>query len=452
MKILNKKGSLCVWSLLCFSFMVKTVPRLVAEEKILHDIRRKYARQDISRAQKPKYPRRTSVLVQAKPLKVTQSEKKQTYVFLVAFDNAKGMWNILLGRENDKGKDVWKEIFFYGLESEIPSIVQKETGGEILISKQDVLAAISEVWNNNERVYFISVPYKSAHALNKALAITKTAKKEQLAWYPVDNIVNLHQGIDIKLTYGGGKYDAPLCQKTTNIIKNVWSAVKNRLPKGQQRTVKTVSQKRDLVFLQNYLQRYVKNVFLAINQKPYLAPAGGWNVLKGSGRAVFFYHAHKPYYEFSNFYEPAPILFEGVRYKTSEHYFQAQKFIGNTYVQNYIAQAPTPRQAYTRAKEMGGGQIQTTPQFRVTIMFQALILKFLQNPVLLDVLLDTRGKYIVEDTGLAKIGPHQHDDPFWGNGLSGNGQNYLGRLLMYLRELILQVDSSEATFLMGDYI
>ena len=442
MKILNKKVSVCVWSLLCFSFMVKTVPRLVAEEKMLHDIRRKYARQHISRAQKPKYPRRASVLVQAKPLKLTQSEKKQTYVFLVAFDNAKGMWNILLGRENDKGKDVWKEIFFYGLESEIPSIVQKETGGEILISKQDVLAAISEAWNNNERVYFISVPYKSAHTLNKALAITKTAKKEQLAWYPVDNIVNLHQGIDIKLTYGGGKYDAPLCQKTTNIIKNVWNTVKNRLSKGQQRTVKTVSQKRDLVFLQNYLQQYVKNVFSAINQKPYLAPAGGWNVLKGSGRAVFFYHADKPYYEFANFYQPAPILVGGIQYKTSEHYFQAQKFMGNSQVQNYIAQAPTPRQAYLRAKEKGGGNLQVSDEFRVMIMFQALILKFLQNPALLEVLLGVKEEYIVEDTGSANVGPHQHDDPFWGNGLSGKGENYLGRLLMYLRDLIRFADQS----------
>lgn len=49
------------------------------------------------------------------------------------------------------------------------------------------------------------------------------------------------------------------------------------------------------------------------------------------GRAITikFYHSHNPYYEFTNFYKGKPIVIDGISWKTTEHYFQAQKFVYN---------------------------------------------------------------------------------------------------------------------------
>ncbi|KAI5997815.1 hypothetical protein F5J12DRAFT_850517 [Pisolithus orientalis] len=47
--------------------------------------------------------------------------------------------------------------------------------------------------------------------------------------------------------------------------------------------------------------------------------------LRGSGR-ILFYEKGKPYYEFTNF-SPHDVVYKGKRYPTSEHLFQAFKFI-----------------------------------------------------------------------------------------------------------------------------
>ena len=45
---------------------------------------------------------------------------------------------------------------------------------------------------------------------------------------------------------------------------------------------------------------------------------------------ICFYNSNEKYYEFTNFYE-RPILIENKNWNTSEHYFQAQKFVGTPY-------------------------------------------------------------------------------------------------------------------------
>ncbi len=43
--------------------------------------------------------------------------------------------------------------------------------------------------------------------------------------------------------------------------------------------------------------------------------------------SILFYEKKDPYYEFSNFYL-APITVDGIQYPNTEHYYQAQKFMG----------------------------------------------------------------------------------------------------------------------------
>ena len=44
-------------------------------------------------------------------------------------------------------------------------------------------------------------------------------------------------------------------------------------------------------------------------------------------KSIVFYRVSEPYGEFSNF-SPHPIKLKGLTWPTSEHYFQAQKFVG----------------------------------------------------------------------------------------------------------------------------
>ena len=59
-------------------------------------------------------------------------------------------------------------------------------------------------------------------------------------------------------------------------------------------------------------------------------------------RVIMFYNRDEPYYEFTNFYE-SPITIEGKEYATSEHYFQAHKFVEHPQLMELIRQERTPR-------------------------------------------------------------------------------------------------------------
>jgi ribA/ribD-fused uncharacterized protein len=60
-------------------------------------------------------------------------------------------------------------------------------------------------------------------------------------------------------------------------------------------------------------------------------------------KKVKFYSVNEPYGEFSNF-ALYPIRLKGKIWKTTEHYFQAQKFEDKTY-QEKVRKAATPMKA-----------------------------------------------------------------------------------------------------------
>jgi len=140
---------------------------------------------------------------------------------------------------------------------------------------------------------------------------------------------------------------------------------------------------------------------------------------------IKFYHLNKPYGFFSNFAGYA-IYLKGKIWPTSEHYFQAMKFV-NTPHEEQIRQAQTPREAAQMGRDRNRPLRPDWEVIKDDIMREALYAKFTQHPDLNEKLLATVNAKIVE---------HTTNDSYWGDGGDGSGRNMLGKLLMETRERI----------------
>ena len=139
---------------------------------------------------------------------------------------------------------------------------------------------------------------------------------------------------------------------------------------------------------------------------------------------IHFYNKDDPYYQFTNFF-PAPILLDGKLWPTTEHYFQAQKFVGTPFTE-VIRNFEHPRQAFDLSRNSVVSQWlrKDWDGIKIDVMCKALLAKFTQHKDLRDLLLSTRDNMLIEHT------PY---DNFWGDGGDGTGQNNLGMLLMEIR-------------------
>jgi ribA/ribD-fused uncharacterized protein len=137
---------------------------------------------------------------------------------------------------------------------------------------------------------------------------------------------------------------------------------------------------------------------------------------------VLFYSVADEYGEFSNF-APYPISLDGKRWPTSEHYFQAQKFL-DPKVREQVRRSSTPGQAANRGRSRKTPLRRDWESVKVDVMRKAVGAKFEQHPELAALLLTTGDSRIIE---------HTENDSFWGDGGDGSGTNMLGRILMEVR-------------------
>ncbi|WP_254509437.1 NADAR family protein [Anatilimnocola floriformis] len=139
--------------------------------------------------------------------------------------------------------------------------------------------------------------------------------------------------------------------------------------------------------------------------------------------AIEFYSKTTAYNEFSNF-SPHGIEMEAKWYPTIEHYFQAMKFPGDEQAEK-IRLAKTP----AIAKKLGRTRDVTLrsdwEEVKIDIMRQAVRKKFRTHRQLTELLLETGEEPLVEAAPM---------DYFWGRGRSGSGKNWLGKILMEVRE------------------
>lgn len=152
-------------------------------------------------------------------------------------------------------------------------------------------------------------------------------------------------------------------------------------------------------------------------------PNTSWENLN---HAIYFYDSTRPYFDFSNFDSHHPIVVNEVKWKSTEHCFQAFKFLHVPKVFEAIKQAPLPRDALNFARQFKAQQRADWFQVNLAAMHIALRAKFTQYPELQQQLIDTEDQILIEDAG--------KNDAYWGAGEDFHGQNHLGRMLMHIRQ------------------
>ena len=134
------------------------------------------------------------------------------------------------------------------------------------------------------------------------------------------------------------------------------------------------------------------------------------------------------YFFLSNFY-PCTFEYGGLTYGNAEAAFQAQKCMTEAEKRPFTALEPV------KAKRLGR-KVQLRPDWeevKVEIMYAVVRAKFEQNGELRQRLLDTGDAYLAEG--------NTWNDTFWGvRASTGSGKNYLGQILMKLRDMFAFID------------
>lgn len=143
---------------------------------------------------------------------------------------------------------------------------------------------------------------------------------------------------------------------------------------------------------------------------------------------LYFYSNRDPQYGcFSNFSNHSFQL-DNLNWPTSEHYFQAQKFVDT---EHYIKvqKAKSPSIAAKLGRDRSLPLRKDWEEVKEDAMYEAIKAKFNQNKDIKDVLLSTGNQELVEDSPT---------DYYWGVGADRTGRNRLGVLLMRLRDELNQ--------------
>jgi N-glycosidase YbiA len=147
------------------------------------------------------------------------------------------------------------------------------------------------------------------------------------------------------------------------------------------------------------------------------------NKIMSEKKVIHFYSTREEYGCFSNF-SAHKIFLKGKSWKTSEHYFQAQKFVGTSHEEE-LRLADSPMQVAKMGRDRKRPLRKDWEKVKDNIMIEALRAKFTQHKDLKEILLGTGDAILVE---------HTKNDNYWADGGDGSGRNMLGILLMQLRE------------------
>jgi N-glycosidase YbiA len=144
---------------------------------------------------------------------------------------------------------------------------------------------------------------------------------------------------------------------------------------------------------------------------------------------LYFYSNREKYGCFSNFSYHGFEL-DGLYWYTSEHYFQAQKFVSTPYVEQ-IRLVKTPKEAAKMGRDRKRPLCPDWEQVKDGIMKKAVLCKFQTHADIREILLSTGDVELVENSPI---------DYYWGCGADGSGKNMLGKLLMEVREILRNSD------------
>jgi len=137
---------------------------------------------------------------------------------------------------------------------------------------------------------------------------------------------------------------------------------------------------------------------------------------------VLFYESN--HYYLSNF-SAFMVQYEGNLWPTSEHLYHSFKF---TQHKDIFDEILTAKSAHESLKIARREKHKVDPQWenhKVSVMKMVLELKLGQHPYIQKKLKQTLGVSLIEDS---------HRDPFWGRGQDWNGENWLGRCWVTVRD------------------
>ncbi len=138
---------------------------------------------------------------------------------------------------------------------------------------------------------------------------------------------------------------------------------------------------------------------------------------------IYFYSTREvPYGCFSNFSAHGFEL-DGKYWKTSEHYFQAQKFAGTIHEEE-IRLAATPKEAANKGRERHRPLRRDWEAVKDEVLRRAVTRKFETHADIREILLSTWDETLIEKTS---------SDDYWGCGTDGTGKTRLGQILMQVR-------------------
>lgn len=140
---------------------------------------------------------------------------------------------------------------------------------------------------------------------------------------------------------------------------------------------------------------------------------------------IYFYTTGEKYGCFSNF-SPHGFELDELWWATSEHYFQAQKFVGTPHVEE-IRLAKTPKDAARMGRDRKRPLRPDWEEVKDDIMRKAVLRKFETHADIREILLSTGDELIVENSPI---------DYYWGCGADGSGKNMLGQILVEVRQIL----------------
>lgn len=128
-------------------------------------------------------------------------------------------------------------------------------------------------------------------------------------------------------------------------------------------------------------------------------------------------------YKFLSNFELGEVLYEGVRYPSSENAYQAAKSLDTNIRNKFINITPSESKKLGRSIEVR----EDWEQVKYGVMYNIVLDKFIRNPKLGDLLINTGDKYLEET--------NYWNDKIWGV-CKGVGTNWLGKILMDVRNEI----------------
>jgi N-glycosidase YbiA len=141
---------------------------------------------------------------------------------------------------------------------------------------------------------------------------------------------------------------------------------------------------------------------------------------------IYFYVEREvPYGCFSNF-SAHGFMLDNLYWRTSEHYFQAQKFAGTIHLEK-IRELKMPKDAANMGRNRALPLRSDWEQVKDAVMRKAVLQKFQSHEDIREILLATGNELLVENAP---------GDYYWGCGKDGSGKNKLGEILMEVRGLL----------------